>query len=137
MDALLISFLLCLVSQACAMPMASTDDNASSAETALYQTNRLARSALDLTLYGLGNRILNHDTGSCTLETLRVRRDWRALTHGERRSYIDAILCLQQLSPQTPAALAAGAKTRYDDFLATHINQTWHIHRTVSVVNPR
>lgn len=137
MDALLISFLLCLISRAWAMPIPSTEDNASSTETALYQTSRLARSALDLTLYGLESRVLSHDRESCTLETLRVRRDWRALSHGERRAYIDAILCLHKLPPQTPAALAAGAKTRYDDFLATHINQTWHIHRTVSLVISR
>lgn len=137
MDALLISFLLFLVSRAWAMPMVSTKDNISSTDTALYQMNRLARSTLDLTLYGLENRILSRDRGSCTLETLRVRRDWRALTHEERRAYIDSILCLQQLPPQTPSYLAAGAKTRYDDFVATHINQTWHIHRTVSPVSSR
>ena len=135
MDALLFGFLLCLVSQAWAMPMASKRNaSISLADTALYQMNRLAQSALDLTLYGLDNCSLTHDRTSCTLETLRVRRDWRALSHRERRAYIDSILCLQRLPPQTPYAVAAGAKTRYDDFLATHINQTWHIHRTVSVV---
>lgn len=134
MDALLFGFLLCLVSQAWAMPVASKRNAAISlADTALYQMNRLAQSALDLTLYGLDNRSLTYDRGSCTLEKLRVRRDWRALSHRERRSYIDSILCLQRLPPQTPSAVAAGAKTRYDDFLATHINQTWQIHRTVSV----
>lgn len=137
MEALLLSFLLCLVSQAWAMPMTSAKDNTSfSRDTASYQINRLSQSALDLTLYGLENRSLNQDRGSCTRETLRVRRDWRALTHRERRAYIDSILCLQRLPPQTPSALAAGAKTRYDDFLATHINQTWHIHRTVSCALP-
>jgi tyrosinase len=136
MDALLISLLLCLFSQTWAMPMSSTHNNTlSSEDKALYQMNLLARSALDLTLDGLKNRTLNHDRGSCTLETLRVRRDWRALTHRERRAYIDSILCLQRLPPQTPAAFAAGAKTRYDDFLATHISQTWHIHRTVCPVD--
>jgi tyrosinase len=134
MDALFISFLLCLFSQTWAMSMVSNQDSTlNSEDTALYQMNLLARSALDLTLDGLENRSLNHDRGSCTLETLRVRRDWTALTERERRAYIDSILCLQQLPPQTPDALAAGAKTRYDDFLATHINQTWHIHRTVCI----
>lgn len=132
MDALFIGFLLCLFSQTWAMPMVSKHDTKlNSEEAALYQMNLLARSALDLTLDGLENRSLDHDRESCTLETLRVRRDWRALTERERRAYVDSILCLQRLPPQTPAALAAGAKTRYDDFLATHINQTWHIHRTV------
>jgi tyrosinase len=134
MDALLFGFLVCLVSQAWAMPVASKRNaTISLADTALYQMNRLAQSALDLTLYGLDNRSLTYDRGSCTLEKLRVRPDWRALSHRERRAYIDSILCLQRLPPQTPSAVAAGAKTRYDDFLATHINQTWQIHRTVSV----
>lgn len=133
MDAVLLGLVLCLVSQAWAMPMTLVKGNISlSRETAANQMSRLAQSALDLTLSGLENRSLNHDSSSCTLETLRVRRDWRALSHCERRAYIDSILCLQRLPPQTPSALAAGAKTRYDDFLATHINQTWHIHRTVS-----
>lgn len=133
MDAVLLGLVLCLVSQAWAMPMTLVKGNISlSRETAANQMSRLAQSALDLTLSGLENRSLNHDSSSCTLETLRVRRDWRALSHCERRAYIDSILCLQRLPPQTPSALVAGAKTRYDDFLATHINQTWHIHRTVS-----
>lgn len=137
MDALFIGFLLCLFSQTWAMPMVSKHNTKlNSEEAALYQMNLLARSALDLTLDGLENRSLDHDRESCTLETLRVRRDWRALTERERRAYIDSILCLQRLPPQTPAALAAGAKTRYDDFLATHINQTWHIHRTVCLFTP-
>jgi tyrosinase len=136
MDALFIGFLLCLFSQTWAMPMVSKHDiTIDSEDRTLYQTNLLARSALELTLDGLENRPLNHDRGRCTLETLRVRRDWRALTERERRAYISSILCLQRLPPQTPAALAAGAKTRYDDFLATHINQTWHIHRTVCLVH--
>jgi hypothetical protein len=34
---------------------------------------------------------------------------------------------------KTPAALAAGVKNRYDDFVATHINQTLSIHGTVCI----
>ena len=131
----------CLLVQTWGMPtQARYDDPLLSSlpdrtENAAYQLHRLSQSALDQTLGGLEGRLLGEVyQPSCTLETLRVRRDWRALTPGERRAYIDAILCLQRLPPQTPAALAAGAKTRYDDFVATHINQTWHIHRTVSLV---
>lgn len=133
MDTVLLGLVLCLVSQTWAMPVTLVKSNIPpTREMAAYQMTRLAQSTLDLTISGLEKRFLNHDSGSCTLETLRVRRDWRALSRHERRAYIDSILCLQRLPPQTPSALAAGAKTRYDDFLATHINQTWHIHRTVS-----
>lgn len=38
--------------------------------------------------------------------------------------------CLQSKPAKTPASVAPGAKTRYDDFVATHINQTLTIHYT-------
>ncbi|RJE23969.1 tyrosinase [Aspergillus sclerotialis] len=66
----------------------------------------------------------------CTLSKLRIRRDWRAFSAAEKKDYIKAVRCLQELPARTPAHLAAGAKTRYDDFLATHINQTLNIHYT-------
>ncbi|KAJ5136324.1 hypothetical protein N7448_004878 [Penicillium atrosanguineum] len=50
--------------------------------------------------------------------------------YGERKAYIKSVRCLQKLPARTPATLAAGAKTRYDDFVATHINQTLEIHYT-------
>lgn len=53
----------------------------------------------------------------------------------ERKDYTDAVLCLMgkpsrlaQLDP----AIAPGAKTLYDDFVAVHINNTLSIHSTVS-----
>lgn len=49
----------------------------------------------------------------------------------EKEDYINAVNCLAKKPAQTPAGLAAGAKTRYDDFVATHINQTLFIHGTV------
>jgi tyrosinase len=38
--------------------------------------------------------------------------------------------CLAKKPAKTPAGIAAGAKNRYDDFVATHINQTLFIHGT-------
>lgn len=52
------------------------------------------------------------------------------LSKKERRSYIDAVLCLQSKPALTPASEAPGAKTRFDDFVATHINQSLAIHYT-------
>lgn len=49
----------------------------------------------------------------------------------EKRNYIDAVLCLGKKPARTPAAIAAGAKSRYDDFVVTHIQQTRTIHFTV------
>jgi tyrosinase len=50
----------------------------------------------------------------------------------EKRSYINAVKCLQSLPSITPPSAAPGAKRRFDDFAATHINQTLTIHETVS-----
>lgn len=49
----------------------------------------------------------------------------------EKLDYIDAVLCLQNKPSRTPSDLVPGAKSRYDDFVATHINQTMQIHYTV------
>lgn len=51
----------------------------------------------------------------------------------ERKAYTDAVLCLQSKPSKFPAGVAPGAKTRYDDFVAVHINSTLFIHATVSI----
>jgi hypothetical protein len=55
------------------------------------------------------------------------------LLPSEKKNYIAAVQCLSKKPGKTPAALAAGVKNRYDDFVATHINQTLSIHGTVCV----
>jgi len=52
------------------------------------------------------------------------------LSKQERKDYIAAVQCLSKKPSKTPSALAPGAKNRYDDFVATHINQTLNIHGT-------
>lgn len=89
------------------------------------QLDQLAQFALNVTKSAIGS------SGNCTLENLHIRRDWRAFSNIEKKAYIKSVLCLQKLPARTPFDLAAGAKTRYDDFVATHINQTLLIHRTV------
>ncbi|KAI1654376.1 Di-copper centre-containing protein [Daldinia decipiens] len=66
----------------------------------------------------------------CTRDNLTVRRPWGSLSKNERKAYTDAVLCLQSLPARTPASVAPGAKSRYDDFVATHITQALHIHYT-------
>jgi tyrosinase len=51
------------------------------------------------------------------------------LSNSNKKKYINAVLCLQS-KPAKSGSIAPGAKTRYDDFLATHINQTLTIHGT-------
>lgn len=56
------------------------------------------------------------------------------MTADERIEYTNAVLCLQKKAPNTPAELAPGAKTRYDDWVAAHINQTNYIHFNVRCI---
>jgi len=53
------------------------------------------------------------------------------LLKSERKEYIDAVLCLSTKLSITPLAEFPGVRSRYDDFVATHINQTMTIHATV------
>lgn len=62
-----------------------------------------------------------------TIQELTPSRS--TLTKSQKKKYIDAVLCLQS-KPAKSGDLAPGAKSRYDDFLATHINQTLTIHGT-------
>ncbi|OJJ08125.1 hypothetical protein ASPVEDRAFT_179295 [Aspergillus versicolor CBS 583.65] len=66
----------------------------------------------------------------CTPHTASVRREWGTLSKQERKEYIDAVVCLTQSPSKIDPALAPGARTRYDDFVAIHINQTLRIHTT-------
>ncbi|KAN0106125.1 Di-copper centre-containing protein [Hyaloscypha variabilis] len=73
--------------------------------------------------------------GSCTLANAAIRREWLTLTNAERTAYTDAVLCLQSKPALTNQTLVPGAKTRYDDFVWTHINQTLIIHGTTSFLS--
>ncbi|KAH9865134.1 hypothetical protein IAQ61_009081 [Plenodomus lingam] len=70
------------------------------------------------------------DPKKCTLETAAVRREWSMLSVSQKLNYIDAVKCLAKRPARTPAAIAAGARSRYDDFVVTHILQTMTIHGT-------
>ncbi|KAF5024537.1 hypothetical protein F66182_3300 [Fusarium sp. NRRL 66182] len=67
---------------------------------------------------------------SCTLKTAGVRKDWEALSKRERKAYIKAVKCLLTSPSKTDPSLNTGARVRYDDFAAQHINQTMNVHVT-------
>ncbi|KAB8231515.1 tyrosinase family protein [Aspergillus alliaceus] len=126
-----------LVSQAWAIPAApqqtattTLPTTASSSTTvASSQLDQLADFAYNITTDNIAGGSENK-RGGCTLQNLRVRRDWRTFSTLQKKAYINSVLCLQNLPSRTPAHVAPGAKTRYDDFVATHINQTQIIHYT-------
>lgn len=91
-----------------------------------------------------------------TCKNLAVRKEWlvitsffgcfprhvlilppyrRTLSKAEKLDYIGAVKCLMALPAQT-GGFFAGAKTRYDDFLALHINSTDYVHFNVSLNIP-
>lgn len=95
------------------------------------QLQRLAEIARDAAISDVTHGPRRHE--GCTQQTMRVRRDWRAFTRKEKKAYIKSVLCLQDLPSQTPDELAPGTLSRYDDFVATHINQTAQIHYSVCI----
>lgn len=135
-------FGLCLLAwQAWAMPNASQSSatpslpSSASSSTAIAasQLDQLADFAYHVTADNVGGGA-ESKRGGCTLQNLRVRRNWKAFSKSQKKRYINSVLCLQKLPARTPAHLAPGAKTRYDDFVATHINQTLEIHYTVGLL---
>jgi len=96
----------------------------------------LAKQAYDKTRAELTStlkRSLGDET--CSLRNLRVRREWGTLSKKQRKDYIKAVKCLQEKPALTPSTLASGAKSRFDDFVATHINQTMTIHYTANFLS--
>ncbi|CAK1358821.1 unnamed protein product [Cercospora beticola] len=71
----------------------------------------------------------NVTNNTCSLKTAYRRKEWDTLRPHEKRAYIQAVKCLQS-KPALSGDLAPGAKSRYDDFTATHVNQTLRIHST-------
>lgn len=94
-------------------------------------TDKLAEEGLsNLAKY----EVRNHSAPVCNTTTGYVRKEWSALTSSQKTAYINAVLCLQSKPAKTAPSVAPGAKTRYDDFVAVHINQTLTIHGTVQTV---
>lgn len=53
-----------------------------------------------------------------------------ALSKPERKDYIKAVQCLRELPSKSNPEFAPGARARYDDFVAVHINNTRTIRAT-------
>ncbi|TVY46405.1 Tyrosinase-like protein [Lachnellula occidentalis] len=68
------------------------------------------------------------ETASCTRQNLEIRLEYGSISLKDRKAYSSAVLCLQSKTANTPSSHAPGAKTRYDDFVVTHIDQTPFIH---------
>ncbi|PSR90369.1 hypothetical protein BD289DRAFT_366202 [Coniella lustricola] len=69
-------------------------------------------------------------TQTCSLSNVAVRKDYTSLTTAEKLDYISAVNCMFASPSLTPSAEAPGVRSRYEDFVATHVNQTDYIHLT-------
>jgi hypothetical protein len=55
----------------------------------------------------------------------------RSLRKSEKLHYLSSVQCALKKPALTPTTAAPGAVSRYDDLVATHINQTMSIHFVV------
>ncbi|KAF3049044.1 hypothetical protein E8E11_008917 [Didymella keratinophila] len=69
---------------------------------------------------------------TCTLKNVAVRREWSTLSKNEKLNYIDAVKCIHTKPALTDAGISAGAKSRFDDFVVTHVIQTYWVHGTAN-----
>ncbi|KAH6717801.1 hypothetical protein BKA61DRAFT_630304 [Leptodontidium sp. MPI-SDFR-AT-0119] len=90
--------------------------------------------------------ILANRTSGCMLDNVIVKRNGKchdsitgsllticrnALSLTERIAYTDAVLCLKSKDPLTPPSVSPGTLSRFDDFQATHVNQSSWVHWSV------
>ncbi|KAH8646666.1 tyrosinase [Xylariales sp. PMI_506] len=65
---------------------------------------------------------------TCSIAKVAVRREYSTLSNAEKLEYTNAVKCMMDKPGITPSDAAPGVRSRYDDFVATHINQTLTIH---------
>ena len=79
----------------------------------------------------------------CSVSNIIIRREWykphgspfqilidnirSAFSTAEKKHYISAVRCMAKLSSKTPKSVCPGCRNRYDDFVATHIQQTFTV----------
>ncbi|KAK4955783.1 hypothetical protein LTR10_006722 [Elasticomyces elasticus] len=93
--------------------------------------NNVSRMALENMQWNTYHR---NSTANCTYETADRRQEWRTLDPATRKSFTNAATCLMKLPPTHMTAADApfypGVKSRYDEYVATHINYTLQVHDT-------
>lgn len=59
-----------------------------------------------------------------------LTRSRSTFTSGQKNQYIAAVQCMATLPSKTPKDICPGCQNRYDDFVASHIQQVYSIHLT-------
>ncbi|RKK82354.1 hypothetical protein BFJ69_g3279 [Fusarium oxysporum] len=80
---------------------------------------------------GYMDGVLHSRQSGCTPDNLLYRKEWGALTKEERLGYIGAVKKLMELPSRSPPDQVPGARSRYDDFIATHMQYATAIHHSV------
>ncbi|KAK7432544.1 hypothetical protein QQZ08_000751 [Neonectria magnoliae] len=111
-----------------AAPQATTISASAPEVTNIDQISSLAQDAYDQAQELVQDAEKRGST--CSWSNIRIRREWNTFSKKQKKAYVDAVKCIQSKPALTPASAAPGAKTRFDDFVATHINQTTVIHYT-------
>lgn len=86
-----------------------------------------------LATVGTGSSLPHHCNAALELGADPPSRE--AFSSQERKDYISAVQCLLTSPSKSDPEFAPGARNRYDDFVAVHINQTTKIHGTVSRIH--
>jgi len=118
------------------------------------RTALLLGTILSVILAGVAHHIptaSRRQTGSSQCTNPIIRQEWsvvdyrrvrslltlrrRKLSSQERQAYISAVQCLARRPPQTPTSVNPDARSRYDDFVLSHAEETLlgTIHFTVCV----
>ncbi|RGP60415.1 tyrosinase [Fusarium longipes] len=111
-----------------AAPQATTIDASAPEVTNIDEIADLAAAAYKTAQELSGDKTKRAST--CNWSNVRVRREWNTLSKKDKKSYIDAVKCLQSKPAKGPESFAAGAKTRFDDWVSVHLNSTSNIHYT-------
>ncbi|KAM3081244.1 hypothetical protein ACMFMG_005199 [Clarireedia jacksonii] len=121
----------CVLAHPAAPSTRQNDTDASSTlKEAETQVSDLISNITATQFQALNETVSKRFGSGCTLKNLAIRREYGSLSKKERLAYVNAVKCLQKLPARTPASVAAGAKSRFDDFIVTHIQQTLTIHYT-------
>ncbi|KAF4624372.1 hypothetical protein G7Y89_g13801 [Cudoniella acicularis] len=65
---------------------------------------------------------------NCTRETLEWRQEFGSMAKDDRKAYTAAVACLMAKPNRTPKNISTGARSRFDDFIVTHVLQTPFVH---------
>ncbi|KAF2741570.1 Di-copper centre-containing protein [Polyplosphaeria fusca] len=99
---------------------------ASDTAAASSQLDELSKYAQSLA----NSSLTSSKRAACNIANVAIRREWGSLSNKERKAYTDAVLCLQAKKARYPTSIFPGVRSRFDDFVGTHINQTTFIHYT-------